>query len=97
MFLPDKGMRYPKKKGYEIISQIYADDEESYIEVYLKDCKCGDERCEADKFVLIWHNDMETSEWFMDERDMKDTITVLSTALSVDENRRVGLLPNKET
>jgi len=90
IYLPEDGKKYPGDKDYEIISQLAACDGESYIEVYLKDCKCGDKRCEADKYVLVWHNDMESSEWFMDERDMADTISVLATALSVVRNREAN-------
>lgn len=45
---------------------------------------------ERDKFRVCWKNDVvdELGDW--DERDIKDTLSVLSQALSVDENMKAS-------
>lgn len=43
----------------------------------------------ADRFTLCWKNDAVDERGHWDRRDMLDTIAMMTTALSIDENIRV--------
>ena len=94
IYLPEKGIAFPDDPKLEIISQLQADDlgkngkPLSYVEVYRKKHDCDDKRCQQDIFRLVWHNDQihEITDW--DERDVIDTISVLSQALSIEAQRK---------
>lgn len=45
---------------------------------------------EGDRFTMCWKNDEVDERGHWDRRDMLDTIACMTTALSIDENIRVG-------
>lgn len=80
--LPDRCLR--DRGDCRPLAQVASEGLESFI------C-CGHNMAVSrsiptDRFRVCWKNDQvdELSDW--DERDMKDTISVLAQALSVDEN-----------
>jgi len=44
----------------------------------------------ADRFTMCWKNSVIDERGHWDRRDMLDTLSVMTTALSIDENIRVG-------
>lgn len=44
----------------------------------------------GDRFTLCWKNDVTDERGHWDRRDILDTMSVMATALSIDENIRVG-------
>lgn len=93
--LPERAVHFPVElfPDLEIIAQIYSDEQSkgnpvSYIEVYEKHHKCDDERCRDDKWRVVWKNDQTLEVYDYNERDLVDTISVLSQALSVINNRK---------
>ena len=93
IYLPEKGAHYPDDKNLEIISQIFSDDLKdgkpiSYIEVYEKKFDPnGSPVSNHDKWRVVWKNDETLEVHDYDKRDLIDTISILSQALSVIENR----------
>lgn len=85
--LPEKCPRNLSPDVCRPLSQILADDKSSFI------C-CGHShrdfrKIKDDRFRLCWKNDEidEMSDW--DERDIKDTMSVMAQALSVDANMKL--------
>ena len=80
--LPERCLR--DRADCEPLAQLAADDGTSFI------C-CGrnaEREHPADRFRVCWKNDAvdEMGDW--SERDIKDTLSVLAQALSVDVNMR---------
>lgn len=84
LWLPMRCKR--NRKDCEPISNIVSDDGVSFICCGLNDFKSR--KVPEDRFRVCWRNNYvdEISNW--DERDIKDTITVLAQALSVDANMK---------
>ena len=86
-------LRTPEKclRGLEdcqALAQIESDDGGSFI-----CCGASDEdsrTLKRDRFRFCWKNDTIDQRDDLDERDVKDTISVLAQALSVDANMKEG-------
>lgn len=84
IYLPEKCLR--DRKDCKPISQIESDDTISF-------CCCGiseeqTRTVKEDRFRVCWVSKFVDEISDYDERDMKDTISVLVQALSVDENMK---------
>jgi len=86
MKLPYKCLR--KRKDCQPLSQIIADENNDFICCGLNDPESRS--IPQDNFCFCWKNNSydDRSDW--DERDIKDTIHVLSEALSVEANIRLN-------
>jgi len=82
LYLPEKCLR--SCKDCSPLSQIESDDCQSFICCGQNDETTRKEK--QDRFRLCWHNEYinEMTNW--DERDIKDTLSVLTQALSIDAN-----------
>ena len=80
--LPEKCLR--NRDDCQPLAQIESDCRESFICCGLNDP--SKRTILVDRFRVCWKNDVidELSDW--DERDIKDTMSVLTQALSVDAN-----------
>ena len=88
IYLPENCLR--KRSDCQPLSQIESDDEVSFV------C-CGlineeDRTIEQDRFRLCWQNEFVSEIGDYDDKDMKDTISVMSQALSIDEHMRLAEL-----
>jgi len=86
LFLPEKCLR--NRKYCSPLAQIEADDGESFICCGANDGSINDNH--QDRFTLCWKNEVVNEESDWDRRDLIDTMAVISSALSVDENRMVS-------
>ncbi len=82
--LPERCLR--GRDDCQPLSLLASDEDTSFV------C-CGhsdpeSRTVEQDRFRVCWKNDMVDEMGDYDERDMKDTMSVLAQALSVDENMR---------
>lgn len=50
-----------------------------------------DREVQQDRFTLCWKNDAVDERGHWDKRDLLDTVSVITQALSIDENIRVNL------
>lgn len=84
--LPEKCLR--DRTDCRPLAQVASDSGNSFI-----CCGCNDETNRVwpeDRFRMCWVNESvdEMTDW--DERDLKDTISVMAQALSADENMKVN-------
>ncbi|WP_430318313.1 hypothetical protein [Pseudomonas nitroreducens] len=49
-----------------------------------------DRQVVGDRFCHCWHNSVHDEHGHWDKRDLLDTVALMTTALSIDENIRVG-------
>ena len=71
------------------LSNIISDEEpRSFICVGYNNGK--DRVVKGDRFTHCWKNEVTDERGHWDKRDLIDTVSVMSQALSIDENIRVG-------
>lgn len=71
-----------------VLSNIISDDGSSFICVGYNQKE--DRAVQSDRFTHCWKNDVTDERGHWDRRDLIDTISVMSQALSTDENIRVS-------
>ena len=57
----------------------------------------SERRFDQDKFTVCWKNRSIDDVTHWDERDIKDTMSIMAQALSVDENKKANTRSKKKT